>query len=97
MKSYEALRVEAFIARLIEKGFRKYFIVFKDETGGTKNLVYENKELFVTDGRRREIGKPSPEAMYQLLSDLKHGKYPIMGYGEIKDSENKNSVKDLSA
>lgn len=97
MKSYEALKVEEFIASLVNRGSHKCFVVFKDEAGDTKNLVFENKELFVTDGKRLEIWKPYPEMMYRLLSGLKNGNYPIIGYGEIKVPENKNSVENLTA
>lgn len=84
MKSYKALKVDQFIAKLIERGYTKCFVWFKDEAGNTKNLVFENKELLVANGNKKELWKPRPETLYYLLSNLKKGKYKVIGSGEIK-------------
>lgn len=86
-KSYEALRVEEFISRIIEQGYKKCFVVFKDEVGAVNNLVFDNKELFVTSGKKKELWKPYPETLYHLLKGLKHGKYDIIGYGQYKEDK----------
>lgn len=69
-KSYPELKVSEVINKLSEEGYWKGYICYLNEAGEINNLVFEDKQFYVTDGKKMKIGKPYPQTLYALLRQL---------------------------
>ncbi|MFD1362782.1 hypothetical protein [Lentibacillus salinarum] len=86
-KTYEQLKIDRFVTRLINKGYTKCFVSFEDEAGHTKNLVYDNGELFLVNQQTKEKYRPYSESFFHLLRRLNDKKYKILSTGATKMPE----------
>lgn len=87
------VRASDILRTMEERKENQVMILYKDERGRLRNLIYQDLMFFETTGRHEYKMLGNPAVLREIINNMKSGKYKYIGKGKYSQPVKFTNVK----